>query len=208
MPKKFSKRIGVQLKKLKTLSKKFNHLPLGFLLVFGLSLISYVGALFYPNLIKILEITSNDSLPLFFVHLFTHMFDHANFMHFAGNFMFGGPLCLYLERRVGFKKFLGIFVFTGILGSLFFMLAPSLTGWTGLLGSSVAISGCVAYALLKVDENLPVKILALCFLAFLITEQFMMSCVSVVVPAQVAYAGHLGGMLVALLLFNLLEKKK
>ena len=70
-----------------------------------------------------------------------------------------------------------------------------------------AISGAVMYALLSCNENRIVRVLSLCLIAFLFMSQYIQTIVSVVAPSCIAYAGHLGGMISALLLYCLIEKK-
>lgn len=77
--------------------------------------------------------------------LITHIFVHANFDHLFWNmlvlFFFG----LALEQRVGEKRFLEIFMLSGIVGALVQMLVSS--PYTTMLGASGAIygvMGCLA----------------------------------------------------------------
>jgi len=183
------------------------HSPIAFFSMFLLSAIAYVTSLFYPGLMDQLAVKYEDGIGvLSILHMITHMFAHSGFIHLTGNFVFGGPLCIYLERKIGSLKFLAIWFITGVCGSLFFMITPSLFGWTELLGSSVAISGCVFYALLSCKENKIVRVLSILFMAFLFMSQYIATCTAIVMPTGTAFAAHLGGMVTAMLLYCLVEK--
>lgn len=181
--------------------------PIGFLSLFLISIVLLVLNQFYPTLNMNLALKSNDGPRHFLLHLITHMLVHANMMHLAGNFMFGGPLAVYLERKVGTVKFLCLWFITGLCGAGFFMLMPSIFGWMGLLGSSGAIAGVVAYALMSANENSAVRLLSLTLLVFLLLMQCSSMMITIVLGGGVAYAAHFGAMLSAIILYAIFDKK-
>jgi rhomboid protease GluP len=185
--------------------KRIKKLPIGFASLFLINLVIYVLTLFFPQITDFLAFVPGRGPLLDCLGLFTYMFAHANFNHLAGNFIFGGPLSVYLENKIGSFKFLSIYFITGILGALFSAVTPSLFGVQGMIGSSVAIMGVVTFALLySTRENLIIKIVSTCMLGFIFLQQYQNTCMSVIVPTGVGYSGHLGGMVVALFMYILM----
>jgi len=75
--------------------------------------------------------------------LITHMFVHANFDHLFWNMLFLFFFGMELERRVGDKKFLQIYILSGIVAALGQMMISggSLVGASGAL---YGVMGCLA----------------------------------------------------------------
>jgi rhomboid protease GluP len=72
--------------------------------------------------------------------LFTSMFVHSGFLHIFGNMLIFFFIGMAFEQRVGWKKFLIIYLLTGICGALTHSLL-NLGSSTVLVGASGAIFG-------------------------------------------------------------------
>jgi membrane associated rhomboid family serine protease len=82
------------------------------------------------------------------VTIFSSMFMHGGFMHFAGNMMFLWVFGDNIEDRLGHVKYLFFYLFTGVVATLaHFAIDPG--SQTPLVGASGAISGVLgAYLVL------------------------------------------------------------
>lgn len=144
------------------------------------------------------------------VQLFTSMFVHASIFHLIGNLITLLAFALPFEERIGHRRFLGIYVATGLVGSLV-QVAVSADSPILLMGASGAVAGIIgafaaSYPNLVVPLPLPlfvmmifvrmrVWIAAMAFLA--------LQLVSVSVTgggSNVAYFAHLGGLAAGILL--------
>jgi membrane associated rhomboid family serine protease len=134
------------------------------------------------------------------VTLITHMFTHANFDHFFGNFLYVTPAALYLEHKLGSLKFTLIWLLSGLGAVLLFMLVPHVNPWGSLIGASGAASGVFAMACLEINESRFVKALALCTLGVIFIQQLIPAIYSSFLPLQIAYWAHVGGILTALVI--------
>jgi rhomboid family protein len=77
--------------------------------------------------------------------LITHMFVHQNFDHLFWNMLFLFFFALPLEQRVGEKRFLEIYLFSGLVGGIAQMLISS--PYAVMMGASAAlygVMGCLA----------------------------------------------------------------
>ena len=122
------------------------------------------------------------------------------------------------ENRIGAKKFLLIYIVTGICAALFHSLvAPLLTGgfnpYIGLIGASGAISGVLgAYATAYPKDRvffpvffiirMPVLVAGLIFLTM---QTFF---IFVGGDPQVAYLAHVGGFLSGIILATIIIRRK
>lgn len=73
--------------------------------------------------------------------LITHMFVHQNFDHLFWNMFFLFFFALPLEQRVGEKRFLEIYIFSGIVGAIAQMLVSS--PYAVMMGASGALYGAM-----------------------------------------------------------------
>jgi len=82
------------------------------------------------------------------VTIFSSMFMHGGFMHFAGNMMFLWVFGDNIEDRLGHVKYLFFYLFTGVVATLaHFAIDPG--SQTPLVGARGAISGVLgAYLVL------------------------------------------------------------
>lgn len=92
--------------------------------------------------------------------LFTSMFVHANFLHILGNMLVFFFIGAAFEQRIGPKKFLFIYLVTGVIGALTFSMA-NLNTDVLLIGASGAIFGVLgafAYSYPRDEIVMPVPI--------------------------------------------------
>jgi membrane associated rhomboid family serine protease len=75
--------------------------------------------------------------------LITHMFVHADFNHLFWNMLFLFFFGMELERRVGEKKFLQIYILSGIVAALGQMIISS-GSMVGASGALFGVMGCLA----------------------------------------------------------------
>jgi membrane associated rhomboid family serine protease len=92
--------------------------------------------------------------------LFTSMFVHSGFLHILGNMFVFFFMGIAFEQRIGRKKFLVIYLITGVCGALTHSLL-NLGSWVPLVGASGAIFGILgafAYAYPRDEVVMPVPI--------------------------------------------------
>ena len=123
-----------------------------------------------------------------------HMFAHGSWGHLMGNYMSGLPFMLYLESRIGSRHMWRHFISCGLFASLFsFVLSGS-----GGIGSSGAICGSMAGALMLYGENRWEQTLCITFLLMLLLPNILM--IPLTELLGVGFAAHVGGMIGALIL--------
>jgi len=134
-----------------------------------------------------------------FLQIFTHMVSHGDVYHLAGNFLFGFPFMLYAEYRINnTKNFLRLFFYCGLAALVgqriveLFSISKSL----GVIGSSGAIFGIVAFALTIASETKPLRVFSLAALAFYLFTQSQLTYLTIKGGGYgIAYGAHLAGML-------------
>lgn len=127
----------------------------------------------------------------YFIHVWTHMFGHANWPHLLGNYMFLFPYGLFLEHAKGPRRFVSCWLISG-LGSLLTHQIMTGSSYGGLIGASGAISGIMAAALLSLNKN-PLYLLAgVSVLSFRFYLEVLRGLTGL---GSIAYWGHAGGML-------------
>jgi membrane associated rhomboid family serine protease len=92
--------------------------------------------------------------------LFTSMFIHGGFFHIFGNMFIFLFIGMAFEQRIGFKKFLIIYIVTGIVGALSHSIL-ALGSWVPLIGASGAIFGIMgafAYSYPRDEIVMPIPI--------------------------------------------------
>jgi membrane associated rhomboid family serine protease len=128
--------------------------------------------------------------------LLSHMVAHANWPHLLGNFSFGLPFMLYLEHKLGSKRYTLFYILCGA-GSAALMMAMDGVN-LGMIGSSGAIMGCSVGACLVFGESRPMHLLGCCMAALLIIPQLAMAPLEALLG--IAVYGHIGGALTAMAL--------
>lgn len=140
--------------------------------------------------------------PRFFLNLITHMFSHANWAHLMGNYMFVFPYALYLEHKIGQRKFLYAWIACGLTAVGLQALA-SHTG--GVIGSSGAAFGIASAALWMANENQFIKYVCRIVAGYHLLTQALLTYLALTNPlfalfSGVAFAAHLGGILCGIFL--------
>jgi len=136
---------------------------------------------------------------MWFVRIFSHMVSHGHFRHLMGNYMFGLPFMLYAEYRLKDNvKFLKLFFYTGLAALVGQRIIDS---WSmlpalGVIGSSGAVFGVVAFSLAIANENKWIRLMSLSTLAFHIYNQGMLTYYSIQGwTFGIAFGAHLSGIL-------------
>ena len=81
------------------------------------------------------------------------MFAHASIGHLLGNMYFLAVFGLIVEGKLGCKRFLLLYLSTGIINSALTQLIVLPSGSTGALGGSSAIMGLMAICLVWAPKN-------------------------------------------------------
>jgi membrane associated rhomboid family serine protease len=135
--------------------------------------------------------------------IFTSMFLHADFLHILFNMFMFLLIAPSFEEKIGSKKFLSIYLITGVFAALFHVLLvpiffekfdPNI----GLIGASGAISGILgAYAVAYPKDRvffpiifiirMPVLVAGLLFLSIQTMYAFTDT------SSNIAYLAHIGG---------------
>jgi membrane associated rhomboid family serine protease len=92
--------------------------------------------------------------------IFTSMFVHAGFLHIFGNMFIFFFIGTAFEERIGIKKFLMIYLLTGVFATLTHSVL-NLNDWTPLVGASGAIFGIMgafAFSYPRDEVVMPVPI--------------------------------------------------
>ena len=152
------------------------------------------------------EITRSIETPLpTWVTIFSSMFMHGGFMHFAGNMMFLWVFGDNIEDRLGHIKYLFFYLFTGVVATLaHFAIDPS--SEIPLVGASGAISGVLgAYLVLYPFNRVKalvvlyiitvIEVRAMILLGLWFGWQLFQGLVSLGLSSQVnvAFFAHIGG---------------
>lgn len=149
--------------------------------------------------------------------LFTSMFIHGGFAHILGNmlvfFFVGAPF----EQRIGIKKFVIIYLLTGICGTLTHSIF-NLGSGVPLIGASGAIFGIMgafafSYPRDEVVMPIPVGIIMILRKIKVIYAVILFAALETIivwldVPDGTAHFAHLGGLLAGALLAALLIGKQ
>lgn len=92
--------------------------------------------------------------------LFTSMFLHSDFLHILGNMLVFFFIGMAFEQRIGWKKFLPIYLITGICGSLThaFLNLGSPIPLVGASGAIFGIMGAFAYSYPKDEVVMPIPL--------------------------------------------------
>lgn len=139
--------------------------------------------------------------------LFSSLFLHAGALHLAGNMLFLWIFGDNVEHRLGWLSYLVVYLFTGIVATLFFTLFAT-ASYTPLIGASGAISGILGCYFVWFPKN---KVKTFVFLFPFIMDSFYLPVrlvlgvylvVDNLLPflftqsgSGVAHGAHLGGFL-------------
>lgn len=136
--------------------------------------------------------------PIALATFFTAMFDHANLMHLFFNmfgiFVFGREV----ERLLGPRKFVWLYIASGAAGNLIWMIVGLAQGQNAyILGASGALFGIIAAAVVLVPNQemimlpipIPLKMRTLGIIYVVLQVVYMVSGSD----SSVAHLAHLGG---------------
>jgi membrane associated rhomboid family serine protease len=148
--------------------------------------------------------------------LFTSMFVHAGFLHILGNMLVFFFIGAAFEQRIGPKKFLFIYLVTGVLGALTFSVA-NLNSMIPLVGASGAIFGVLgafafSYPRDEVVMPIPIGIMIImrikviyATIIFAVVETII---VFLSVQDNTAHLAHFGGLVSGVIFAALLVGKQ
>ncbi len=142
-----------------------------------------------------------------YLTLITSMFMHGGFAHLAGNMLFMAIFGDNVECRIGRRRFITLYLVSGILGSLAHVGMSALTGAdlnSPMIGASGAISGILGAYLALFPGN-RVYVLLFNFIPTTFSAWFVIGIWFIIqlfgglagmTAGGVAYAAHIGGFLV------------
>lgn len=148
--------------------------------------------------------------------LFTSMFVHSDFLHILGNMFVFFFMGVAFEQRVGPKKFLLIYLITGVCGALTHSLLNlgSMIPLIGASGAIFGILGAFAYAYPRDEIMMPVPIGIMFIMrikviyATILFAVFETIIVVLSVQDSTAHFAHLGGLASGVLLAAILLRNK
>jgi membrane associated rhomboid family serine protease len=155
--------------------------------------------------------------PAALVTLLTSTFLHAGWLHVLSNMLYLAVFGPPVERRLGAGRFAALYLASGLVGSLAYLIAQPDSG-VPAIGASGAIGGLIAAHLvlfpgatlgslapvlfLHVVESTPTLLLLLIWLA----TQLFSSVASLTTATGIAWWAHLGGFASGLALAPLLRR--
>jgi membrane associated rhomboid family serine protease len=157
--------------------------------------------------------------PAALVTLLTSTFLHAGWLHLVSNLLYLAVFGLPVERRVGPARFALLYLTSGLIGSLAYLVAQPAAD-VPAVGASGAIGGVIAAHLvlypgatlgslapvlfLHVVESTPTLLLLLVWLA----TQLFSSVASLTTSTGIAWWAHVGGFASGLALAPVLRKRR
>lgn len=140
------------------------------------------------------------------VTLLSSTFLHAGWLHVLANLIYLGVFGPRVERIIGPVRFAILYVVSGLVGSLAYVLAQP-NSETPAVGASGAIAGLIAAHLvlfLHVVESTPTLLLLLVWLA----TQVLSGVASLTTSTGIAWWAHLGGFATGLVLAPMFRKQR
>jgi membrane associated rhomboid family serine protease len=138
----------------------------------------------------------------------TSMFLHADLNHIFFNMFVLLMLGQTLERRIGSKKFLTLFIVSGIIGNVGYLTTAYISNNTFVpaIGASGAVYGVVG-ALAILYPRMPVLIYGIIPMPMIVTAflYVMIDFFGLFMPTGVAHGAHIGGMIVGII-FAIIER--
>lgn len=164
-----------------------------------------------PSVSMILALTPTLALGGMYWQFFTYMFSHASISHVGFNmiglFIFGATV----ERFLGAKKYLLLYILSGVGSGVFHMILTGISSIPMLGASGAVFAILTAYAIKFPDSKviifplfIPVKVIyaIIGFIAFSIFAGFTN------IFAGVAHFGHLGGIIFGASIMFYWEKRR
>lgn len=154
--------------------------------------------------------------------LFTSMFIHSGFLHIFGNMLIFFFIGMAFEKRIGWKKFLIIYLLTGVCGALshsLLNLEPTSAAWAPLVGASGAIFGIMgafafSYPNDEVVMPIPLGIIMVFRRIKVIYAVLIFAVIETVIVLigtqqdNTAHFAHLGGFIAGLIIAALILDKR
>lgn len=135
--------------------------------------------------------------------LITYQFAHAGIEHLMGNMLFllfAGPV---VEKRLGFLRFICMYLVSGVMAALGFGMFYQNSE---LVGASGSISGVLAiYPFMQ--RSLPGILISGLLLGFYFLQNFIASVSAFLMPTGVATLAHVAGGVTGLLMFCFYKRK-
>jgi len=181
-------------------------------IIFGLSdgVFQYAGLAFRPIYL------SFEYSPQLYT-LFTSMFIHSGFAHILGNMLVFFFIGMAFEQRIGWKKFLIIYLLTGVCGTITHSILNlgSIIPLVGASGAIFGIMGAFAYSYPRDEVVMPIPLGIIMILrrikviyAVLIFAAIETVIVIIGTQDTTAHFAHLGGLVGGVILASLLIKNK
>jgi hypothetical protein len=148
--------------------------------------------------------------------LFTSMFVHSDFLHILGNMFVFFFMGIAFEQRIGPKKFILIYLITGVCGALAHSLLNigSMVPLIGASGAIFGILGAFAYAYPRDEIVMPVPIGIMFIMrikviyATILFAVFETVIVMFSVQDSTAHFAHLGGLASGVILAAILLRNR
>jgi len=149
--------------------------------------------------------------------LFTSMFVHGGFLHLFGNMFIFLFLGMAFEQRIGWKKFIIIYLISGICGTLTHSLLNlgSAIPLIGASGAIFGIMGAFAYSYPRDEVVMPIPLGIIMIIRrvkvmYVVILFAVIETIIVMVDVQdtTAHFAHIGGLLSGFVLAALLIRKK
>lgn len=148
--------------------------------------------------------------------LFTSMFVHSGFLHILGNMFVFFFMGIAFEQRIGAKKFLTIYLITGVCGALTHSILNlnSIIPLVGASGAIFGILGAFAYAYPRDEVVMPIPIGIMFIMRIKVIYATIIFAIleTVIVIFSVqdntAHFAHLGGLVSGVILATILIGKK
>ncbi len=166
-----------------------------FLGLTGISLLVLIACTFVPYLMEYLALNSADPYSW---RQITSLFDHGGLMHLFGNTLFVLPWALYIEPKIGWKRFTAVWLATGLFGNFLSNATPSLFPGGLSLGSSGCCMGMMAYAIAMMEEHWILKAAAVAILGIVGLREYQAAVITAFIPDGIGHGAHLGGFVAGL----------
>jgi membrane associated rhomboid family serine protease len=181
-------------------------------LIFGFSngIFKYAGLAFRPIYLSL------EYSPQLYT-LFTSMFIHSGFAHILGNMLVFFFIGMAFEHRIGWKKFLIIYLLTGVCGTITHSILNlgSIIPLVGASGAIFGIMGAFAYSYPRDEVVMPIPLGIIMVLRrikviYAVIIFAALETIIVIIGTQdnTAHFAHLGGLVGGVILASILLGKK
>jgi membrane associated rhomboid family serine protease len=146
--------------------------------------------------------------PAAWVTLVTSLFLHAGWLHLLSNVLYLGVFAGSVEQRLGQLRYIGVYLASGIIGGLAYVLAQPSSEAPGV-GASGAIAGIIAANLVLVVHRStgPSRPALVLLVVWLLTQVFGGVASITTATTGIAWWAHVGGFASGLVLTRVLRKR-